>query len=252
MKIWTQSPVLIGVFVLLPTGEEESSLWLFAGQDGLFQPVNISLSHIKTALRFSPSKCIVSSVLHPLLFIAVHFQWENEKELFRRKIPQVFYTDAVVYHRGSSSKHYPYIQKQASKRPQPNPCALDVNVLNDENMYITLFLTFLETFLSSLVADFAAYEKFLLVNYLYIFIYKKKWELNSRGGKDQKDKWWGRDSVMADTKIHNNNIQSRDKVGARSCSWVHMWAKQSDNEQEGHLRQVTSTDLRRERDGEAG
>lgn len=157
----------------------ESSV-IVAGQDGLFQPVNYSLSHIKPhsgSVLPNASSLQSFSLSFFFFFLLPSIFSVRMKRNFSEgeKIPQVFHEDAVVYHRGSSSKHYPYIQKkQASKRPQPNPCALDVNVLNDENMYITLFLMFLKTFLSSLVADFAALEKFLLVNYLYIFIYKKK------------------------------------------------------------------------------
>lgn len=121
-------------------------------QDGLFHPVHISLSNVKLNSSSVLQNCSLFSP-SPALFIAVRFS-ENEKGTFGRKNPHVFYKD----HRGSSSKHYPYIQKQASKRPQPNPCGLDVNVLNDENV-ITLFLMFLKTLLSSLVADFAALEK---------------------------------------------------------------------------------------------
>lgn len=90
----------------------------------------------QTALRLSPSKLNVSSVLLPLSlsFIAVHLSERMKRNFLGANSTSFFHKDAVIYHRVSSSKHYPYVQKQASKRPQPNPCRLDVNVLNNDNM----------------------------------------------------------------------------------------------------------------------
>lgn len=62
-----------------------------------------------------------------------------------------------------------------------------------------------------------------------------------------------KDSVVVDTKIHKNNIESRDMPGARSCSWVHVWAKQWQlNEQEGTKDSDVTTESKGERNGGTG
>lgn len=118
-KIWTQSPVLIGFFVLLPTGEERSSLWLLRDRTGHSNQRVFSIKR-KLHSSFSPSKSIISSVLLtlslPFHVLLPSSSVREQKGTLGRKFPQPFHKDIVIYHRGSSSKHYPYIQKQASKK----------------------------------------------------------------------------------------------------------------------------------------
>lgn len=131
-KIWTQSPILIGFFVLLPTGGREKFFVIVAWQNGLFQTVSI-LYQTSNCTPVQSFKCIVSSVIPPLFlsffFLLPSISVRESKRTFGRKIPRVLYKDTVIYHRGERGKHYPYIQKQASKRPEPNPCGLNANVL---------------------------------------------------------------------------------------------------------------------------
>lgn len=73
---------------------------------------------------------------------------------------------------------------------------------------------FCSTLLSCLVADFTALENYELI--VCTFSYKTK--LSSRGGRSKLIIGGEGDSVVVDTNIHNNNIQSSDTVRARSCS----------------------------------
>lgn len=89
-KIWTQSPVLIGFFVLLPTGEERSSLWLLRDRTGHSNQRVFSIKR-QTALQFQSFK--VYHLLSPSYslppvscFIAVQFS-ERTKRNFGEKVP---------------------------------------------------------------------------------------------------------------------------------------------------------------------
>lgn len=64
------------------------------------------------------------------------------------------------------------------------------------------------------MADFTALENYELI--VCTFSYKTK--LSSRGGRSKLIIGGEGDSVVVDTNIHNNNIQSSDTVRARSCS----------------------------------
>lgn len=90
-ETWTQGPILIGFFILLLPGEERSSFWLLWDRTGCSNQLIFSIK-CQTAIRFSPSKWIVSSVRLPLnpLFYCRPFQWENEKELLSEKFHSCF------------------------------------------------------------------------------------------------------------------------------------------------------------------
>lgn len=64
------------------------------------------------------------------------------------------------------------------------------------------------------MADFTALENYELI--VCTFSYKTK--LSSQGGRSKLITGGEGDSVVVDTNIHNNNIQSSDTVRARSCS----------------------------------
>lgn len=170
-NICTQSPILICFFVFPPKEEERSFfLWLLWNKMGCSRPVNLiyqtssctPVQSFKIICLFGPP----SSLL--LFFYCCPFQWENE--LVLERIPQALHKYTVIYHRGSSGKHYPYIQKQASTWPKPSSCRLDVNVLNDENVYNFIINVFPKLFC---VSQWQTYlENYWLI--ICTFLYKKK------------------------------------------------------------------------------